>query len=742
MSVIRQTSFASGELSPYLYGRSDLDLHAHGARKLLNFFVNQQGAAVSRPGTSPLTQAKTLDVALVPFIYSGTTAYVLEFGRYYVRVHHPSDGYLGVELVTPWPETAIHTLQYAQAGTVITITHPDHPPKEIHSPVTVAGLPTAWAIQDCRFGPPGDGAADDSMEAFHVGKDGLVKASPMLVSDISGTNNTLLVTDAAHPAREWKWMVSTLVKHSQTGEEAETLPREVLKYFDGVNNNVFSIPDDNFVVLFPDAGVKLVHPPFGTAPAKPQWWIAIGQNYYRGRGNLFGFIGTTRYAQPFLDLAEEPNYLLPPLRGDSPFARDENPSSVCYFQQRRIWGGTKERPSILLGSAFDDWSNHDAPVVPWPGQPLVFDLLSRAREQIRSMVTMRRLIVFTNTSVWSVGGSEAALDYDSIEARVEDETGASGLQPLVVDGAVLYVVAKGRGVRALEQANNGSYVAKDISWHAEHLFRGYEAQIKSWCFQRSPWSTVWAVRNDGVMLSATNTGNLWAWTKHETNGVVRSIACVPEANADTVIVAVQRGNATWLERMATRDRLVEIPLTIESGDAIALDSYGIGEGSINTRFTVGNLDHLIGEEVWAYAPGNATQGPFTVDAAGEVIVGPFITANLVSGAVKVAVGLRFQCDLETLDANLARTAQKSVVAVGFEVDQATGLAVGQDFDNLRTWRQRSVADSYLFPSAASELVTVKVAGKWAKSGRAVLRQSLPQSVIVLGITRELDVGGA
>lgn len=750
MATLRQTSFAAGELSPRLWGRTDLELFAHGARRLRNFFVSPQGAAVSRPGTQLLVAAKTADVVLVPFVFSDTVSYVLELGAGYLRVHHSVDGYTGVELVTPYAAADLPALQWAQAGSILTLTHTGYAPKELHSPVLVAGLPTPWTLQDCRFGPPSDGATGPSMEAAFVKLDGSPAPVPHLVPEPRTRPLTeLFIVDAQHPPREWKWKVSALLQHNLTGEIAETLPRTVTEYSDGVTTSTrAAIPADNLVILSDDKPVRLSFPNFGTPIPKPANWAVVGLVWYRGRGDLFGYIDTTRYAQDLIDTAVEPNYARQPLRGESPFTLDERPAAVAFFQQRRAFAGSLAHPSALWMSATDDWGNHDRPFPPFitDDAPLEASFVSRRREAIRSLVTHRRLLVLTDSSVWSAGGADGAVTPASFELRLEDEVGTTKLQPLVIDGAVLYVRAKGRGVRALSLTDGGVYAARDITGHAEHFFRGPASSIVSWCFQRDPWATIWAAQADGSLLSCCRTGeSTWAWAKSTTGtDKVLSVACVPEAGADVVVLAVKRGATTYLERMTTRDLETVLPLGADAGDsAFAVDcaSSHLLSG-INVVDVVSGLSRLEGRDVWAVAPGNAPLGPLRV-TGGSVTVGPFDKANRADGKVLVSIGLAFTADLETLDAVAAgRTAQKATDSVGFEVDSAQGLEVGEDFEHLTPWRSRTPANSYEFPSAASALAVVKVSGSWRKTGRAVLRQSKPLPVTVLGLTRELDVGGS
>ena len=54
----RQTNFGGGEISPLLWGRTDLPFWARSLRACLNFFISKPGAAVSRPGTTYVGEMK------------------------------------------------------------------------------------------------------------------------------------------------------------------------------------------------------------------------------------------------------------------------------------------------------------------------------------------------------------------------------------------------------------------------------------------------------------------------------------------------------------------------------------------------------------------------------------------------------------------------------------------------------------------------------------------------------------
>jgi hypothetical protein len=83
-----QTSFNAGELSPRLKGRSDLDKYKSGLFTCDNYLPLPHGGIAKRAGFKYINEVKdsTKEVELVPFEFSETDAYVLEFGDLYMRV--------------------------------------------------------------------------------------------------------------------------------------------------------------------------------------------------------------------------------------------------------------------------------------------------------------------------------------------------------------------------------------------------------------------------------------------------------------------------------------------------------------------------------------------------------------------------------------------------------------------------------------------------------------------------------
>ena len=133
-----KNSFVAGELSPRVYGRTDLAQYGQGSRKAENILIHPHGGASGRPGTKfvattkyPLKRAR-----LLPFQVSTEATYTVEAGDLYFRFYVNNgllldSGSSIVEVVTPWDENDVWLLQVAQEADVMYIVHPDFTPRKL-----------------------------------------------------------------------------------------------------------------------------------------------------------------------------------------------------------------------------------------------------------------------------------------------------------------------------------------------------------------------------------------------------------------------------------------------------------------------------------------------------------------------------------------------------------------------------------------------------------------------------------
>jgi hypothetical protein len=87
--LIRQPSFHGGEVSPNLFSRTDIPSRKYAVASLRNFIPTATGAALNRPGFIYVANVRdqTRRARLVPFTFSTSQSYLLEFGHLYVRVY-------------------------------------------------------------------------------------------------------------------------------------------------------------------------------------------------------------------------------------------------------------------------------------------------------------------------------------------------------------------------------------------------------------------------------------------------------------------------------------------------------------------------------------------------------------------------------------------------------------------------------------------------------------------------------
>ena len=150
------TNFTSGELSPRLNGRIDMDKYYNGASLINNFIVLMHGGLTKRPGTRFIREIKTSTgsnsgARLIPFVFSKTQAYVLEFGHNYIRFYKDegiivSAGTTPYEIATTYTAAQVNEIEFVQSADVLYLVHESHTPRKLSR----TGH-TAWTISDVDF---------------------------------------------------------------------------------------------------------------------------------------------------------------------------------------------------------------------------------------------------------------------------------------------------------------------------------------------------------------------------------------------------------------------------------------------------------------------------------------------------------------------------------------------------------------------------------------------------------------
>lgn len=236
------------------------------------------------------------------------------------------------------------------------------------------------------------------------------------------------------------------------------------------------------------------------------------------------------------------------------------PGAVSYFQQRRGYAATLNAPDTYFFSKTGLYTNMDFSTPTTADDAIVGTPWAQQINGIQWMIQMPNgLIVLTGNGAWLLtGANSGVLTPSSQQAIQQANIGCSALvEPILINSDILYVQAKNSVIRDLTyNFYTNIYMGEDKTILANHLVFGHT--ITQWAYAEEPFKIIWALRDDGILLSLTwlKEQDIWAWARHDTDGIVVSVCTVTEPPVDAVYVIVKRFiNGQYLyysERMDNR----------------------------------------------------------------------------------------------------------------------------------------------------------------------------------------------
>lgn len=774
MSEVIQPSFSAGEVAPATYARVDLGRYYTALKTCRNFVVLPEGGVQNRSGLKFITGMKSNAVRgrLIPFQFSTEQTYILEFGNLYIRFISMGgqviSGGVPYEISSPYTTAQLQDLKFTQSADVLTIVHPDHPPRELSR----LG-PTNWTLTAITF-EPGIAAPTG------------LSASPR--------------TGGSGDTTEYQYKITAVSSISEGSVESWASNTATVNSFDD-------------------------------KPGATLSWAAVAgadhYNVYKNKSSgVFGFIGQSAGTN-FTDINITPETDNTVPIGYNPFADGNNPSVVGYYQQRMAFAASRASPQTVWMSRTGDFHNFGYSDPNKDDDGIEFVIASRQVNQIRHLVSLRELLAMTSGAEIAItGSSDSGITPANVSAAEQSYFGCSDVIPAIYANTALYIQARGGKLSTLayNYVSDG-FQPQDVSVMSSHLLRGFTIQDQA--FALAPNGVLWMARNDGMLLGFTFLPDqqVFGWSWHDTDGEVESVASVPEGDEDALYLIVKRtiNGATrrYIERMATRqltkfgsgdywfDRafFVDCGLTYDGrlgGSAVLLNGvdwkypeqltlsvststfnagmvgrsvimYGGGdETSIGdvltvkitsyasptvvmvepqtvvpaslrdipaTRWglaatTISGLSHLEGKTVSILGDGNVVPQ--------QVVTGGAVTLD--SPTLVAHIGLPITADFETLDITLQNNQsflgnKKRINQVVVLCQESRGIFAGPDADHLDEFKQRA-GENYGEPI---ELLTgraeMDIQCQWDSNGRLFIRQSDPLPLTILGVMPNVQAGG-
>lgn len=248
-------------------------------------------------------------------------------------------------------------------------------------------------------------------------------------------------------------------------------------------------------------------------------------------------------------------------------ASSGNPGVPGFIQQRLAMGGLVQNVQGFDFSQPGSFFNFNTSKPIQSDDAISANIISEDLNDIRSFLAVPTgLLAFTGRTSWLINGgggisTQNPITPANVTAMVQSFTGANDMPPLKINFDALYVTNKGNYVRDLNYNLYAQvFTGSDISVLANHLF--FNHYLIDWAWSEEPFKTVWATRDDGVLLSLgyVKEQEMIGWAHHDTNGQFKSVATVYETVSgnvvDAVYVVVQRfvngQYVQYIERMADR----------------------------------------------------------------------------------------------------------------------------------------------------------------------------------------------
>lgn len=657
-------------------------------------------------------------------------------------------------VASPYTETDLFALHFAQDSDILTITHPSYAARELKrlgatnwTLTSVSFTPTLAAPAGLAVTPTIATAGNESPQSYvitAVAADGITES---LASDAVSTSNNLAVSgnyntltwtpDASvYRYRLYKQRGGSYGYVGQapliTGETISSITRvtTTATLTTAANHNL----SNGDVVKVSGATPAQYNGTFTITVTGPTTFTyTMGSDPGASASPVGSYIAIEAIVDDnvLADTSVTPPEDLITLNTGS----GEYPSAVTYYEQRRWFAGSGNYPQTVWATRNGTQSNLTSSVPSRDDDGLEFRIASQQQNAIRHLMPLSDIIALTVGGEFRIFADNAPnITPTSLSIKPQGYSGASNVQPALAQGSILYVQAQGSRIRELAYNwQNSAYSSIDISIMAPHLFNGYS--VTDLAYVRAPVPTLWAVRSDGTLLGMTYVPEqqVYGWHQHVTDGTFESVCVVSEGLEDVLYVVVRRTIASrtvrYIERLQSREFTAQ-------EDAFFVDSGLTYDGSPVS--TVTGLWHLEGKAVQILADGavhpsrTVSGGSITLDDTYSVI----------------HVGLAYTSDLKTLPLALENRAAagqyltKNVNGVALRVTQSSLVKAGPSFAKLTEFPARDHTDPYDSPPAlrTGEL-RFAIGPNWNADGAVCLRQDQPLPLNVLGIALDVATGG-
>lgn len=417
------------------------------------------------------------------------------------------------------------------------------------------------------------------------------------------------------------------------------------------------------------------------------------------------------------------------------------PQTLCFFQDRLCFGGTKKQPYMVWMSRTGDYGNFSvekASGTVTDDSAVALAFVSRKQFKILHLIASTDLIVLTAGNEWTVSGSDTVTPSKAVP-KMQTTRGCSTVEPLMIGGRIVFVQGRGSTVRDMAYSyETDSYGGNDLTLLAKHIIEN--VQIVDSAYKQEPDSTIYFVRSDGSMacLSYIMEQKVYAWSTIETQGKIEAVAAVQEGDEDIIYLVVQREingvtvrNIEYLAKNPAKSNNPDDYIMLDNAIEYSTAEKSSGETEIDAA-------ELAGEKVTVIGDGRMYSG-LTVSQDGTVTLPAAVQHAFIGLPYRSIVELP-NVEIKTGDGTM-QGRKKQISNCILRLSNSLGGMVGPDINTMDLMNfdeQNAVSDIKLF--TGDKYMTLPVGG-FNNEGRVIIVTDEPYPFNLLAVVREVSFGG-
>lgn len=758
---ISQLAFTTGEVSPDISSRFDLEQYKSALLEAENVVIRPYGAVAKRQGSQYVGQVKYSDkpTRLFEFTTNTNNSFMLEFGDKYIRVWNYGI-YTGIEVTTPFTSDILFDLNCNQSGDVMFICSGKYPIQTLSR-----YSDTDWRMSTYKLTEqPYDEINTDNGHTLTVNGDTITSTKDLFTQDMVGSVIQIAYYVEAVHTKSTGEVVGKKVKRYMQAQTIE-------KTYNNINYNVgvFST-DTELSWKFTTHGTWEGTVKLQISNNDGQTWkdyrTYTSKNDYNvtdtGKieaGARLKYVSDIKSGSVNCDLSIMPftqygiveiksvtdaknakvNVLNGIKEGEPSYQwklgswnRGRGYPKLCtFYQDRFVVAATDSKPNFIWFSRTGDYPNFGVEKVEGTitdDSAITLPVINRKMCEIRHLVPANDLIILTSGNEWIVRGDKT-ITPTNCNLKTQTQRGALSCEPQFIGNRCVFVQERGGTVRDMGYSyESDNYTGQDLTLFVKTLVEGHLTVTSA--YAQDPDSIIYYVRDDGQLncLTYIPEQKVYGWSHFVTNGKYRCVESVAEGEQDTIYFVVDRVINNKSVKCIERS----IPLYTEDNSDVFLDCYVKVANSIKTDYI--NAPHLVGQMVDIVIDGQ--QMPSRV-------VPPTGVIKLDGKANVITVGLPYTTKIKipnveqqindgTLQGRVA-----TVSRVVLRMYKSFGGKVGRTFDRMD---DITLPPNELF-TGDKPVILPKMGINYSTDTSICIKHSDPFPFNLLSITRIVEIGG-